>query len=214
MSAPALDALLGQLNALPGVIGSLVSGDRGQVLAQAFPAEVDAAAPARAAQVLADHAAGLPAIGGPVAMFSMRFGNGRLMVRPVGAGHLLVLCATTVNPQPLALLAAATAPKRELLLAPPAPPPLPAPVPAPPPIPIARVAAVPPPPPAPGRLHQLVQRIEAVIARKKLDPFRTRGAISMAAGVGLRAIDEDTPDDEAMQSRLEAAALAVLGEKP
>jgi len=214
VSAPALDALLGQLNAVPGVIGSLVSGDRGQVLAQAFPDQVDAAAPARAAQVLADHAAGLPAIGGPVAMFSMRFGAGRLMVRPVGAGHLLVLCAPTVNPQPVALLAAATAPKLELLLAPPAPPPAPAPAAVPPPIPIARVSAVPPPPPAPGRLWQLVQRIEAVIARKKLDPFRTRGAISLAAGVGLRAIDEDTPDDAAMQSKLEAAALAVLGEKP
>jgi len=209
VSAEALGALLGQLNALPGVIGSMISGG-GRVLAQAFPPQVDAAAPARAAQVLADHAAGLPAIGGPVAMFSMRFGNGRLMVRPVGAGHLLVLCATTINPQPLALLAAATAPKLELLLAP--PPPAPAPVP--PPIPFARVAAVPPPPPAPGRLYQLVQRIEAVIARKRLDPFRTRGAISMAAGVGLRAIDADTPDDEVMQSRLEAAALAVLGEKP
>jgi len=73
---------------------------------------------------------------------------------------------------------------------------------------------VPPPPPAPGRLWQLVQRIEAVISRKKLDPFRTRGAISMAAGVGLRAIDVDTPDDQVMQSKLEAAALAVLGEKP
>jgi predicted regulator of Ras-like GTPase activity (Roadblock/LC7/MglB family) len=210
VSAEALGALLGQLNALPGVIGSMISGGGGQVLAQAFPPQVDATAPARAAQVLADHAAGLPAIGGPVAMFSMRFGNGRLMVRPVGAGHLLVLCAPTINPQPLALLAAATAPKLELLLRPPAPPPLPAAAPAPPRVPVARVA----PPPQPGRLHQLVQRIEAVIARKKLDPFRTRGAISMAAGVGLRAIDVDTPDDEVMQSKLEAAALAVLGEKP
>jgi len=59
-----------------------------------------------------------------------------------------------------------------------------------------------------------VQRIEAVIARKKLDPFRTRGAISMAAGFGLRAIDEESPDDPEMLKKLEAAALAVLGEKP
>jgi predicted regulator of Ras-like GTPase activity (Roadblock/LC7/MglB family) len=210
VSAEALGALLGQLNAVPGVIGSMISGERGQVLAQAFPPQVDAGAPARAAQVLADHAAGLPAIGGPVAMFSMRFGNGRLMVRPVGAGHLLVLCAPTVNPQPLALVAAATAPKLEQLLRPAVPPPLPAPAATPAPVRIARVA----PPPQPGRLFQLVQRIEAVIARKKLDPFRTRGAISMAAGVGLRAIDEATPDDPDMQAKLEAAALAVLGERP
>jgi len=66
VSSPALDTLLGQLNAVPGVIGSMISGDKGQVLAQAFPAQVDAAAPARAAQVLADHAAALPAIEEPL----------------------------------------------------------------------------------------------------------------------------------------------------
>jgi hypothetical protein len=36
----------------------------------------------------------------------------------------------------------------------------------------------------------------------------------MAAGVGLRAIDEDTPDDPGLQAKLEAAAKAVLGEAP
>lgn len=206
MSAEALGQLLGQLNAFPGVVGSMVSGDQGQVLANAFPPEVDAAAPARAAQLLADHSAGLGAIGGPVSLFSMRFGGARLLVRPVGRGHLLVLCAPTVNPQPLTLLAAATAPKLEKLLAPVERPAPPAPAPA---------AAPPAPAPRPpGQLFLLVQRIEAVITRKRLDPFRTRGAISMGAGIGLRFIEEDTPDDPALLARLEAAAAAVLGEKP
>lgn len=200
--------LLGQLNAFPGVIGSLVCSDQGQVLAQTFPASVDAAAPARAAQLLADHAGGLAAVGGPVAMLSLRFGGARILARPLGGGHLLVLCAPTVNAQPLTLLAAATAPKLERLLAPPPGPAQAAPPAAP------ALAAAPPLPPEPGRLHQLVQRIEQVITRKRLDPFRTRGAISMAAGFGLRCIDTDTPDDPDMLARLEAAALSVLGERP
>lgn len=200
MSGQALGELLGQLNAFPGVIGSLVCGDQGQVLAETFPASVDPAAPARAAQLLADHAGGLAAVGGPVAMLSLRFGGARILARPLGGGHLLVLCAPTVNAQPLTLLAAATAPKLERLLAPPPAPPV--------------LAAAPPLPPEPGRLYQLVQRIEQVISRKRLDPFRTRGAISMAAGFGLRCIDTDTPDDPDMLARLEAAALSVLGERP
>jgi len=250
MTPEPINALLGHLNAFPGVVGTMVCDDKGKVLAEAFPPNVDKAAPARAAEILSDNAAGLNGIGGPVAMLSLRFGDSRIMARPVGGGHLLVLCAPSVNPQPLTLLAAATAPKLEKIMASMAQPPAmtppvamtpvpvmtPSPV-APPPFP--PMAAVPPPPPsvvapplsvvmaamatpapapaaapAPGRLYQMVQRIEAVIARKKLDPFRTRGAISMAAGFGLRCIDIDTPDDQAMLSKLESAATTVLGEKP
>jgi predicted regulator of Ras-like GTPase activity (Roadblock/LC7/MglB family) len=222
LSAEALDVLLGQLNAFPGVIGSMVCGELGEVLADAFPAGTDPAVPARAAQVLADHANGLAAIGGPVTMLSLRFGSARILVRRLGGGHLLVLCAPTVNPQPLTLLAAATAPKLERLLAPappPAPRPIPPPVlpraaaPAPAPAP-APVAVAPAPPAAVSALYLVAQRIEAIIVKKKLDPFRTRGAISMKAGFGLRAIDVDTPDDPDMLEKLLAAATAVLGEKP
>jgi predicted regulator of Ras-like GTPase activity (Roadblock/LC7/MglB family) len=220
MTVEAMGPLLTQLNAFPGVVGSMVCTDRGEVLADAFPAQIDRGAPAKAAQLLADHAAGLAAIGGPVSALSIRFGQARLLARPVGTGHLLIVCAPSVNPQSLSMLAAATAPKLERLMEPAAaPPPLPAP---------ARAAPVeeslfedippeapaPPPRPAPSPLYLMVQRIEATIVRKKLDPFRTRGAISMAAGFGLRAIDEDTPDDPQMRSKLEAAAQAVLGEKP
>jgi hypothetical protein len=123
-----------------------------------------------------------------------------------------------VNPQPLTLLAAATAPKLERLLAP-APPPAPRPIP-PPVLPRAAapapapVAVAPAPPAAVSALYLVAQRIEAIIVKKKLDPFRTRGAISMKAGFGLRAIDVDTPDDPDMLEKLLAAATAVLGEKP
>jgi predicted regulator of Ras-like GTPase activity (Roadblock/LC7/MglB family) len=247
MTSEPIAALLGHLNAFPGVIGTMVCDGQGQVLADAFPPNVDKGAPARAAEILTDNAAGLSGIGGPVTMLSLRFGDSRIMARPVGGGHLLVLCAPNVNPQPLTLLAAATAPKLEKLMAsigqPPAmtpvqamtpvhamtPPPIPrsmtgtSPIATPPPPPsvaappLAAVMAAMAPPaaaePTPGKLYLLVQRIEAIISRKKLDPFRTRGAISMAAGFGLRAIDIDTPDDAEMLAKLTAAAATVLGEK-
>jgi predicted regulator of Ras-like GTPase activity (Roadblock/LC7/MglB family) len=251
MTPEPINALLGHINAFPGVVGTMVCDDKGKVLAEVFPPHVDRAAPARAAEILSDNSSGLGGIGGPVTMLSLRFGDSRIMARPVGGGHLLVLCAPSVNPQPLTLLAAATAPKLEKIMASMAQPPAmtppaamtPAPVAPPPamtPPPFPAVSAVPPPPPpvvapplaavmaamtpapvpapvaapAPGKLYQMVQRIETVISRKKLDPFRTRGAISMAAGFGLRCIDIDTPDDQAMLSKLEAAATTVLGEKP
>jgi len=59
-----------------------------------------------------------------------------------------------------------------------------------------------------------VQRIEAAIARKRLDAVRTRGAIALQAGFSLRCIDADTPDDPQMLSQILAAAAAVLGETP
>lgn len=220
MNGQALELLLGQVNTFPGVVGSLLCGEQGEVVADALPATVPDGTAVRAAQVLADHEGGLSAIGGPYTMLSLRLGSARLLVRRLKGGHLVVLCGPAANTQPITLMAASTAPRLERLLAPPPAPGF-APALTPPPMPIARAAAAPPPVPAapapappPGQLWQAVQRIEAVITRKKLDPFRTRGAISMKAGVGLRAIDERTPDDAEMLGKLLTAAEAVLGEKP
>lgn len=204
MSAPAIQALLGQLNALPGVLGSMLCDDRGQVLADLFRTQTDRTASQRAAEILADNASGLATVGGPVSMLSMRFADARLLVRRLAGGSLLLLCAPTVNPQPVTLLAAATASKLERLVAEREPPPRQPPAAA-PPAPAAR---------APGQLHQAVQRVEAAIARRRLDPVRTRGAIALQAGFSLRCIDADTPDDPQMLAQLEAAAAAVLGENP
>jgi len=205
MSAQAMQALLGHLNALPGVLGSMLCDDRGQVLADLFRTQTDRAASQRAAEILADNATGLATVGGPVSLLSMRFADARLLVRPLAGGSLLLLCSPSVNPQPVTLLASATASKLERLVAERA---------APARSPALPVAAPPAAAPASGRLHQAVQRVEAAIARKRLDPVRTRGAIALQAGFSLRCIDADTPDDPQMLAQLEAAAAAVLGEKP
>lgn len=65
-----------------------------------------------------------------------------------------------------------------------------------------------------GQLYQTIQRIEQVIARRNLQPFRTKGLIALKAGFSLALIEAGTPDDEAKLERLQRAAAQVLGEQP
>jgi len=193
-----MQTLLGQLNAVPGVVGSLVSGADGRLLAHAFPPAFDLATLAAAAKTASESSAGLATVTGTMDMLDLRCANARILVRPVSGASLLFLCAPSMNLQPLAISASVVAPKIEKLLAGSS---------APAPGPAATAAGRPP-----GQLHAAVQRINAAIERRKLDPFKVRGEIAMKAGFGLGFIDADTPDDAAKLSKLKAAATAVLGE--
>jgi len=64
-----------------------------------------------------------------------------------------------------------------------------------------------------GRLHDTVKRIEAVIERKGLPLYKTRGLIALRAGFLLGMVAPDTPDDPDKIAQLEAAAKEVLGER-
>ena len=191
-----METVLGQLNSVPGVIGSLVCGSEGQVLAQAFPATFDAATLAEAARALAESAAGLATVTGDVRMLDLRCASARIVARPIAGASLLFLCAPGMNLQPLAISASVVAPKLEKLVS-------------------ARAApggAAGPSAAGGGALWALVQRIDAVIERKRLDAFKVRGAIALKAGFGLGFIDAETPDDPDKLSKLRAAAAAVLGQ--
>lgn len=63
-----------------------------------------------------------------------------------------------------------------------------------------------------GLLYDTVRRIEAVIERKGLPLYKTRGLIALRAGFLLGMVAADTPDDEDRIARLKAAAGEVLGE--
>lgn len=65
-----------------------------------------------------------------------------------------------------------------------------------------------------GQLYQTIQRIEQVIARKNLQPFRTKGLIALKAGFSLALIEAGTPDDDAKLASLRQAAAQILGEQP
>ncbi|HEY6001698.1 MAG TPA: roadblock/LC7 domain-containing protein [Anaeromyxobacter sp.] len=192
-----MQTLLNHLNAVPGVIGTLVCGSDGQLIANAFPPIFEEALLADVAKTVAESTVGLATITGDVRLLDLRHASARIVARPVAGATMLFLCTPTMSLQPLEISASVAAPKLEQLVA-------------------ARSAAPPSAPPAravkDGSLHALVQRIDAVIARRKLDPFDTRGAIALQAGFGLGFIDAETPDDPEKLSRLRAAASAVLGE--
>jgi hypothetical protein len=63
-----------------------------------------------------------------------------------------------------------------------------------------------------GQLYQTIQRIEDVIARRRLHAFKIRGLIALKAGFSLALIEESTPDDAAKLASLRRAASHVLGE--
>ncbi len=99
-------------------------------------------------------------------------------------------------------------PPAQLFIPPPDPvrAPAPAPAPAPEVSDVSEVREV-------SEVYTTLEKIDAVIARRGLDRFKTRGAIAMKAGFGLGAIDADSPDDPQKLKSLRAAAAAVLGEK-
>lgn len=199
-----MQTLLQHLNAVPGVVGSLVCGSDGQLLAHAFPPVFDEALLADVAKTVAEGTAGLSTLTGPVKLLDLRHANARILVRPATGATLLFLCSPSMNVQPLEISTSVAVPKLEKLVARQA----------------GGAAAAPAGPPAspapaaarPGKLFALVQKINAAIERKKLDPFATRGEIAMKAGFGLGFIDGDTPDDAEKLSKLRSAASAVLGE--
>jgi predicted regulator of Ras-like GTPase activity (Roadblock/LC7/MglB family) len=194
-----MQTLLNHLNAVPGVIGTLVCGSDGELIAHAFPPIFEEPLLADVAKTVAESTAGLATITGAVRLLDLRHANARIVARPVAGATMLFLCAPAVSLQPLEISASVAAPKVEQLVASRSP-----------------AAAAPTPAPARaatgGKLHALVQRIDAVIQKRKLDPFDTRGAIALQAGFGLGFIDAETPDDAEKLSKLRAAASAVLGE--
>jgi len=63
-----------------------------------------------------------------------------------------------------------------------------------------------------GQLYETIQRIEQVIARRGLQPFKTKGLIALKAGFSLALIEATTPDDAGKLASLRRAASQVLGQ--
>lgn len=193
-----MQTLLQHLNAVPGVVGTLVCGPDGQLIATAFPPIFDERVLSDVAKTLAESTAGLGTVTGSVRLLDLRHAGARIVARPVTGATLLFLCSPSMSLPPLDISASVAVPKIERLVA-------------------GASAGVRPSAPAAGaapgsKLHALVQRINEVIERRKLDPFATRGEIALRAGFGLGFIDAETPDDPDKLASLKAAARAVLGE--
>jgi predicted regulator of Ras-like GTPase activity (Roadblock/LC7/MglB family) len=98
-----MQQVLQQLSAVPGVVGSLVYGARGEILASQFPPLFEASALQRATRMLADDRVVLGNMMGPNASLDLRYAGGRAVVKPAGAGTLFVLCTSPMNMQLLRL---------------------------------------------------------------------------------------------------------------
>jgi predicted regulator of Ras-like GTPase activity (Roadblock/LC7/MglB family) len=130
-----VNTALKQLGATPGVVGSLVFDGSGQLLASAFPPVFEEQTLGRLATTLALDGYFQDWTRGEQAAYSLRYAEGWVHLRPVGAAWLMVLSTPQVNAQLLNMsliqvLRRLRAPAPQPGPAAPAPPPPPQPAPA------------------------------------------------------------------------------------
>ena len=109
-------AVLQQLNAVPGVMGSLVCDDDGGLLVHSFPPLFDQGMLKDAASQVGECLAGLTAMDERLGMVDLRFQESRILVRPLSRRLLLLFCQKSVNLQYLNITLRVASKKLERLL--------------------------------------------------------------------------------------------------
>ncbi len=94
-----MHAIMIGLTSVPGVMGGMVSDERGNVVAHSFPPLFDQGMLKSAADLLMDHTVGLQEATGGVKFYDMRFELGRIIIKKLPKMFLAVLCQPTVNIQ-------------------------------------------------------------------------------------------------------------------
>lgn len=199
-----MQAMLGPLVSVPGVIGTMLCGPEGELLAHAFPPTFEPGRLHDAAAALAGRSRALEAALGKVGTVDLRYAGGRVVVKAMAGARLLFFCAPSINLELLAMSVSGAVADLERAVRG-----------AQPTAPAAAAPAAAAPEAAPaagGRLWETVQRINALIERSGEEPFKLRGKIAIKAGFSLDLIDADTPDDPSRLQKLRAAASAVLGQ--
>jgi len=201
-----MQALLGSLVNVPGVIGTMLCSPEGDLLAHAFPPTFEPTRLRDAAVALAGRGRALEAALGRVGTIDLRYAGGRVVVKGMTGARLLFFCAPSINLELLAMSVSGAVADLERAVqgSHPAAPPLAA--------PLAAAGSALPAPAGGSRLWETVQRINALIERSGEEPFKLRGKIALKAGFALDLIDADTPDDPARLQKLRAAASTVLGQ--
>ncbi|HEY6838958.1 MAG TPA: roadblock/LC7 domain-containing protein [Geobacteraceae bacterium] len=98
-----MQAVLTQINSMPGIVGSLVCDEDGRLTAQAFPPLFDTTMLDQAAAILADSTFGLQSATGSVDLLDLRYNEARIVVKPMSHSFLLLLCTKAVNMQLLTI---------------------------------------------------------------------------------------------------------------
>jgi len=94
--------VLHNINSVDGVMGCAVFSQRGDVLAHAFPALIDADSLKKAAALTLECAHGLQ-ISECLDILDMRYADGRVVVKKFPGAMLFLLCAKNINLQVLAI---------------------------------------------------------------------------------------------------------------
>lgn len=87
------------LTTVPGVMGGMLSDEKGNVLAHSFPPYFDIGTIKGAAELLQDNTVGLQEITGGVKLFDIRFELGRLIIKTLPRMFVVILCQPTANIQ-------------------------------------------------------------------------------------------------------------------
>ncbi len=97
-----MEHVLQQINTLPGVVGSLVTLGDDRVAASVFPPIFDETIIREASGSLSSLRERLQ-LGDSLDILDLRYANGRILVKPLVEGLLLLLCTKEVNLQVLAI---------------------------------------------------------------------------------------------------------------
>lgn len=87
------------LATVPGVMGGMLSDERGNVLAHSFPPLFDQGTLRGATELLLDNTVGLQEATGGVKLFDVRFELGRVIIKTLPRMFLVILCQPVVNVQ-------------------------------------------------------------------------------------------------------------------
>lgn len=98
-----METVLRQVNAMPGVIGSMLCDEEGQIRSGAFPQVFDEHILGEAAVALADSFLGLTGTTGTLDMLDFRYPEGRVVVKPLPGSFVLLLCSRAINLQLLSI---------------------------------------------------------------------------------------------------------------
>lgn len=94
-----MQAIMLGLTSVPGVMGGMLTDERGNVLAHSFPPYFDTGTIKGAAELLQDNTVGLQDITGGVKLFDVRFELGRLIIKTLPQMFVVILCQPSVNIQ-------------------------------------------------------------------------------------------------------------------
>ena len=96
-----MEDVLKQVKTVPGVLGCMVCDDQGHLVSHLFPSLFDKEMLSTAIATVSQNLPGLKDFTGGVKMIDFRFQGGRIAIKPVDGGCLVILCDGTVNLQAL-----------------------------------------------------------------------------------------------------------------